>query len=343
MQITKNQVPSSTYYSQQSKNVPNIAYNHLRDHRDRDRDRESSAIYTVNQARIAPKPSHANQSTTVNLKSGGSIILGTPVKNQSQYMRPQKEILPKLAMTGSITQGTPVHHHNLHLQHASIHHLQQSTNSSTTPPPPHALPTHPYLYDYYNNSGQISKQPSALNATQSQQPQHCIMPAHGQQHSISLTSPSSPSSPSQNVPASASVSQPQPQPVTINSNTYRPTYSVEQQLSSRQIILNDYITSQQMLGGLRRPSLACSTLRPAPSPQPTPPSLVQSQQIHQAQTQLQLQQQQRQGVIQRHSRTLTSNNLALPRPPTPHVIYTSGTYFKNLLTSEASLTFREKN
>lgn len=67
----------------------------------------------------------------------------------------------------------------------------------------------------------------------------------------------------------------------------QPAYSVEQQLSSRQIIMNDYITSQQMLG--RRNEKP--QYYPAGSPQHrTPPPVVPQQT------------QQRQGVIQRHIR-----------------------------------------
>lgn len=65
----------------------------------------------------------------------------------------------------------------------------------------------------------------------------------------------------------------------------QPTYSVEQQLSSRQIIMNDYITSQQMLGRRNdKPQYYAANSphrTPPPPPQPT---------------------QQRQGVIQRHTR-----------------------------------------
>nr|XP_023022666.1 uncharacterized protein LOC111510921 [Leptinotarsa decemlineata] len=64
----------------------------------------------------------------------------------------------------------------------------------------------------------------------------------------------------------------------------QPAYTVEQQLSSRQIIINDYITSQQMLG--RRNEKP--QYYPASSPHRTPPP--------------QQGQQQRQGVIQRHTR-----------------------------------------
>lgn len=65
----------------------------------------------------------------------------------------------------------------------------------------------------------------------------------------------------------------------------QPAYTVEQQLSSRQIIMNDYITSQQMLSrrGEKQPQYypPSSPHRTPPPPQP---------------------QQQRQGVIQRHVR-----------------------------------------
>ncbi|XP_063926302.1 nuclear receptor corepressor 1 isoform X4 [Zophobas morio] len=63
------------------------------------------------------------------------------------------------------------------------------------------------------------------------------------------------------------------------------SFTVEQQLSSRQIIMNDYITSQQMLG--RRNEKA--GYYPTSSPHRTPPPVSQ-------------QNQQRQGVIQRHTR-----------------------------------------
>lgn len=73
-----------------------------------------------------------------------------------------------------------------------------------------------------------------------------------------------------------------PQPPTAGYTQYRqPSYTVEQQLNSRQIIMNDYITSQQMLG--RRNE---KPYYPARTPPPTP----------------QQQNQQRQGVIQRHTR-----------------------------------------
>lgn len=62
-------------------------------------------------------------------------------------------------------------------------------------------------------------------------------------------------------------------------------YTMEQQLSSRQTIINDYITSQQMLG--RRNEKP--QYYPTNSPHRTPPPTQQSQQ-------------QRQGVIQRHTR-----------------------------------------
>jgi hypothetical protein len=66
----------------------------------------------------------------------------------------------------------------------------------------------------------------------------------------------------------------------------QPAYTVEQQLSSRQIIMNDYITSQQMLGRRNEKS----QYYPANSPHRTPPPPPQQQN------------QQRQGVIQRHTR-----------------------------------------
>lgn len=67
---------------------------------------------------------------------------------------------------------------------------------------------------------------------------------------------------------------------------YRPSYAVEQQLSSRQIIMNDYITSQQMHGPRRveKPPQT-QNYYPTGSPHRTPPP-----------------QPQRQGVIQRHTR-----------------------------------------
>lgn len=67
---------------------------------------------------------------------------------------------------------------------------------------------------------------------------------------------------------------------------YRPAYAVEQQLSSRQIIMNDYITSQQMHGPRRmeKPTQP-QGYYPSGSPHRTPPP-----------------QPQRQGVIQRHTR-----------------------------------------
>lgn len=68
----------------------------------------------------------------------------------------------------------------------------------------------------------------------------------------------------------------------------QPAYTVEQQLSSRQIIMNDYITSQQMLG--RRGGEKVHYPPPS-SPHRTPPPAPPPQQ-----------QQQRQGVIQRHVR-----------------------------------------
>ncbi|XP_056633843.1 uncharacterized protein LOC130443297 [Diorhabda sublineata] len=69
---------------------------------------------------------------------------------------------------------------------------------------------------------------------------------------------------------------------------YRQAYNVEQQLSSRQIIINDYITSQQMLGRRNEKTQYYSPNSPHRTPPPPPPS--------------QPNQQQRQGVIQRHTR-----------------------------------------
>ncbi|KAF5285140.1 hypothetical protein FQA39_LY16829 [Lamprigera yunnana] len=74
-----------------------------------------------------------------------------------------------------------------------------------------------------------------------------------------------------------------PQSANYQPQYRQPSYSVEQQLSSRQIIMNDYITSQQMLGRRNdKPQYYATT-----SPHRTPPPQ---------------QAQQRQGVIQRHTR-----------------------------------------
>lgn len=111
----------------------------------------------------------------------------------------------------------------------------------------------------------------------------------------------------------------QPTPQTGNYPTqYRPAYAVEQQLSSRQIIMNDYITSQQMHGARRVEKTAQpQNYYPTGSPHRTPPP-----------------QPQRQGVIQRHTRpqshyppgheALSSlvdvavQQPSLPVPATPH-------------------------
>ncbi|CAG9833249.1 unnamed protein product [Diabrotica balteata] len=69
------------------------------------------------------------------------------------------------------------------------------------------------------------------------------------------------------------------------SGQYRQAYNVEQQLSSRQIIINDYITSQQMLGRRNEKSQFYPTNSTHRTPSPSQPS-----------------QQQRQGVIQRNAR-----------------------------------------
>lgn len=73
----------------------------------------------------------------------------------------------------------------------------------------------------------------------------------------------------------------------------QPAYTVEQQLSSRQIIMNDYITSQQMLGRRNDKPPPPTHYHPPSSPHRTPPP---------PQPSPQQQQQQRQGVIQRHIR-----------------------------------------
>ncbi|KAK4878659.1 hypothetical protein RN001_011165 [Aquatica leii] len=73
-----------------------------------------------------------------------------------------------------------------------------------------------------------------------------------------------------------------PQSANYPSQYRQPAYSVEQQLSSRQIIMNDYITSQQMLGRRNdKPQYYATSPHRTPPPQQT---------------------QQRQGVIQRHTR-----------------------------------------
>lgn len=311
--IIKNQAPATSYYSHQPHQQPsNFSYNHIHD-------RKSPAIFVPSQSRLIQKSQQSlgNQPATISLKTGGSITHGTPVINQSPYMRNQNEPNSKLIMGGSITQGTPIPHRNPHLQHPVLHALQQNTNNQSSPPPPPPHPTsisgssgsgHPYmydnkrLYDYYNVAGSIPKQAVAQNQSQAQQQQHRLVP-HAQHHS------------------------PPPQPILINTNSYRPTYSVEQQLSSRQIILNDYITSQQMLGGLRRPNLPITAPRPvAPTP-PQAPAIIQ----HQSQPQTQPQQQ-RQGVIQRHSRTMASANTSLSRAPTSqHTLYTGHEAFSSLV------------
>ncbi|XP_050513281.1 uncharacterized protein LOC114330824 isoform X1 [Diabrotica virgifera virgifera] len=66
---------------------------------------------------------------------------------------------------------------------------------------------------------------------------------------------------------------------------YRQAYNVEQQLSSRQIIINDYITSQQMLGRRNEKTQFYPTNSAHRTPSPSQPG-----------------QQQRQGVIQRNAR-----------------------------------------
>lgn len=80
--------------------------------------------------------------------------------------------------------------------------------------------------------------------------------------------------------------QPAPQNTNYPGQYRPPAYTVEQQLSSRQIIMNDYITSQQMHGARRveKPPQQ-QNYYPVGSPHRTPPP-----------------QPQRQGVIQRHTR-----------------------------------------
>lgn len=79
--------------------------------------------------------------------------------------------------------------------------------------------------------------------------------------------------------------QPAPQNTTYPGQYRPPAYAVEQQLSSRQIIMNDYITSQQMHGARRVEKPAQQNYYPTGSPHRTTPP-----------------QPQRQGVIQRHTR-----------------------------------------
>ncbi|KAJ8956379.1 hypothetical protein NQ318_015117 [Aromia moschata] len=110
--------------------------------------------------------------------------------------------------------------------------------------------------------------------------------------------------------AAAPPAQPPPQPYPGQQQYRQYAAAVDQQLSSqqltsRQIIMNDYITSQQMLGS-RRADGKVPQYYPAGSPHRTPPppqpQAQQQQQQPPPQQAQQQQQQQRQGVIQRHTR-----------------------------------------
>jgi hypothetical protein len=124
------------------------------------------------------------------------------------------------------------------------------------------------------------------------------------------------------------------------SATYRAPYAMEQQLSSRQIIMNDYITSQQMVGrrgsaDKERLSPRGSSASPHPLYYPPPVSVAAANQLYPAGSPQRTPPppQQRQGVIQRNTlrpqvqptKTMLITQKSSPPPPQQrHAAYPPG-------------------